>query len=251
MDNMHFLRSNGIVLVYVVIFAILKFQQISYAFNPGFAVKSTRRLVILGASAGNVQKPENEFSRTYNAEVLLYGRKRDYEVSIEANEEELASLSKRFNLADIGSLQADLGMKMQDGKNIRVQGTIYGTVTQNCVRTNEPFEREFTHDFFTIMQPVGSSNIENSVDAVRYETKRRSKRNDKIRSNQKVDESSIKQLQDNMQGFDIQDDIIEDSSVYDNGTIDVGELVSQIFRVKLDPFPKKPGTDPISLEFSL
>jgi len=54
-----------------------------------------------------------------------------------------------------------------------------------------------------------------------------------------------------MQGFDIQDDIIEDSSVYDNGTIDVGELVAQIFRVKLDPFPKKPGTDPISLEFSL
>jgi len=109
----------------------------------------------------------------------------------------------------------------------------------------------FISQFVLIIDPKLFSNIENSVDAVRYETKRRSKRNDKIRSNQKVDESSIKQLQDNMQGFDIQDDIIEDSSVYDNGTIDVGELVSQIFRVKLDPFPKKPGTDPISLEFSL
>lgn len=92
-------------------------------------------------------------------------------------------------------------------KNIRVQEIIHGTVTQKCVRTNEPFERELGHDFFTVMQPVVSrwvlcsvfcsyqrpqfipiSNIENSVDAVRYETKRRSKRIDKVRSKQKVDE---------------------------------------------------------------
>ena len=36
-----------------------------------------------------------------------------------------------------------------------------------------------------------------------------------------------------MQGFDIQSDIIEDSCVYDNGIVDVGELVVQIFWLKI------------------
>jgi len=43
--------------------------------------------------------------------LLACSRKRDYEVCIEASEVELGSLSKRFNLANIESLQAELVSK--------------------------------------------------------------------------------------------------------------------------------------------
>ena len=44
-----------------------------------------------------------------------------------------------------------------------------------------------------------------------------------------------------------EDDVLmEDESIYPiDGLLDVGELVSQLFWLKLDPYPKKPGTDPV------
>jgi hypothetical protein len=45
----------------------------------------------------------------------------------------------------------------------------------------------------------------------------------------------------------IGEDIMEDEGILgEDGIFDVGELVAQMFRVKLDPYPKKPGTTPVS-----
>jgi len=46
---------------------------------------------------------------------------------------------------------------------------------------------------------------------------------------------------------DEENDLIEDDAVYKDGILDGGELVAQIFRSKLDPYPKKPGSEPVKM----
>jgi len=54
-----------------------------------------------------------------------------------------------------------------------------------------------------------------------------------------------------MQEYEVLDEIIEDESCFcTDGIVDVGEIVAQMFRSKLDPYPKKPGTDPVSYSFT-
>jgi len=61
---------------------------------------------------GNVRRPPNEFSRTYRADsIVAAGRRRDYVISISAEENELDALAKRFNIANIAKLNADLKMR--------------------------------------------------------------------------------------------------------------------------------------------
>ena len=92
--------------------------------------------------------------------------------------------------------------------------------------------------------------IETSVEHISFESKK-SRKKKEYKSSQNMDEMGLKELQNMMNEFDIEDDIIEDEAVYKDGMLDLGELVAQIFRVKLDPFPKKPGTKPIDMEFTL
>lgn len=205
--------------------------------------------VLFGTSSGNVEKPQNEFSRTFNTESLLYKRRVDYETFVEADEEELKKLAKRFKLSNIASLRADIGMKM-DGECVVVRGKIFSTVTQCCVRTNLKFEDDVEFDFFTVMRPVSDQKQNDEIEAIRYKDKR-SRKKSEYRATRQLDELGMKELQEVMQDFDLEDDTIEDASVFDDGTLDAGELVAQIFRIKLDPYPKKPGTDPVVMEFSL
>ena len=75
-------------------------------------------VTLLHASArgpGNIQRPQNEFSRTYRTESVLGSKQRDYQASIEATEEEREKLAQRFDLANIGCLQADLVMRREPG----------------------------------------------------------------------------------------------------------------------------------------
>lgn len=237
--------------VSIQVSSILAFSRNSISFDV--RSQNSYGSAIFSSNAGNVDRPKNEFSRTYDSETICYRRKSDYEASIEATDEELELLAQRFKLPSIKSLKADFGMKLQDKDNVRVRGNMYGVVTQKCVRTNEDFDNEFKHDFFTVMRPVGNSMIETAVEQIPFEAKRSSRKKKQIRTNrnQNLDETDLKELQNLMEDFDIEDDIIEDESVYEGGVIDVGELVAQIFRVKLDPFPKKPGSEPMTMEFTL
>jgi len=47
-------------------------------------------------------------------------------------------------------------------------------------------------------------------------------------------------------------DLVEDEAVYSLSSeqLDVGELIAQTFWLQLDPYPKKPGTDPVVWEIS-
>jgi len=68
---------------------------------------------LFSASGGNneenkVQLPANEFSRPYRTDVILGPKRRDYSLSITANEEERKGLAERFSLSEIAKLEADL-----------------------------------------------------------------------------------------------------------------------------------------------
>ena len=73
------------------------------------------RLSATSKGPGKVDRPQNEFSRTYRTESVLGGgpRQRDYQMSVEATEEERSALAKRFDLSDISKLEAELSMRRE------------------------------------------------------------------------------------------------------------------------------------------
>ena len=144
-----------------IVFAHSLFHIAVGAFIPSglFQRRVAPQLGHYASSPGNVERPENEFSRLYNTESVLYRRRDDYEASVSATEKELELLAKRFKLPSIGCLQADVGMRKQDEDCVCVKGVIYGKVTQKCVRTNVDFENDFNYDFYTVMRPVGSRYV--------------------------------------------------------------------------------------------
>jgi len=50
-------------------------------------------------------------------------------------------------------------------------------------------------------------------------------------------------MKDILMEYELSDEIIEDESCFcTDGIVDCGEIVAQMFRSKLDPYPKKPGS---------
>lgn len=64
---------------------------------------------------GNIKRVPNEFSRNYLTERVLGNKYRDYQVSIDASDEERAELAKRFDLSNISKLEAELVMRREPG----------------------------------------------------------------------------------------------------------------------------------------
>jgi len=68
-----------------------------------------------------------------------------------------------------------------------------------------------------------------------------------MRDGGNLDDMRMKEFEDLLQEFDLEEDIIEDENIFGlDGVLDIGELVAQTFRLKLDPYPKKPGSEPVS-----
>lgn len=77
--------------------------------------------------------------------------------------------------------------------------------------------------------------------------KKRRKGVDMRDSNASLNELRMKEIEDLLQDYDLEEDIVEDENIFGHdGMLDVGELVAQTFRLKLDPYPKKPGSEPVS-----
>jgi len=244
-------------------------------YHTAEARQRTSRILATNSGANNVSRPKNEFSRTYRTETVLgNSRKREYSVSISAEPDELEALAERFNLAKISKLDAELVLRNDSprggggkGSCIRTEGTITATVTQTCVRTNKKFDEDVTLEIFAAVKPCRSSQ-DNGLDDVAMEAlaaaaassiaDRGKKKKGKTYKNKSItrdvsqfDEIGMKNLQDLMEDFDVEDDIIEDESIFSNdGVLDAGELVAQHLCLKLDPYPKMPGTKPINLSFS-
>ena len=227
----------------------------------------------------NRSTARNEFSRT----LQFYGngapvRKRPLDLSISATQAEREALAKRFRLSEIASLSADLTVQpaigfsstADGGNHIDAIGKVSARVTQNCVRTNDEFEVDLEFDFDMVlkamtatMDPGGSNEVElsageqaaleaaSSLGGSRRPNK--GKRRKGVRggeSSKDLDEMGMKQVQNILQDFEVTDDILEDEACFcTDGIVDVGEIVSQIFRSNLDPYPKKPGSVSDSCQF--
>jgi hypothetical protein len=201
-------------------------------------------------------------------------------MQISATTEEMIHLAKRFSLPNITALHADLilsrAVDRQDtfssskggdvystalASCIHVEGTVQSSCVQTCVRTNELFSVDKDFRLVALVRPCSPNNIVNpttSSVAVSSQTstaitpvKQKSQRTKKQQQQQL---KLVQSFMDHGQGMSLDsqpsligEDIMEDEGILgEDGIFDVGELVAQMFRVKLDPYPKKPGTTPVS-----
>jgi len=230
-------------------------------------------------------RPQNEFSRPINVDaVLMPRRRRNYVTSIEAKSTELSDLSERFHLPSIAKLEAELtllidspgrrrtGTSGSSDDTLYVEGTIESSLTQTCVRTNEDFEVDLQLNFFAAVRAISWSDrevLDNLFDdrggmedskSSNYQSrgvnkskkKKRERGNANKQQGRNLDDLGMMELQNLMTDLDYferdeENDLIEDDAVYKDGILDGGELVAQIFRSKLDPYPKKPGSEPVKM----
>ena len=196
--------------------------------------------------------PQNEFSRTVDPARVL--RKRDYVCRIEATAQECKALAARFDLPDLAALSASLALhgSRRTGDDISVRGTLTATVTRTCVRTNQEFSRELMEQpLEAIVRPVTPLSALLALEETSLPDGKKKKR----RANAVDPESmGLMQLQRMLQQdirSEADDVLMEDEAIYaTGGMLDVGELVAQLFWLSLDPYPKKPGTDPVQASIS-
>jgi len=96
--------------------------------------------------------------------------------------------------------------------------------------------------------------------AARRRRKKKKPKDDVFHQNKKTHNlSDIFDLQAAIQEADLFEDddlgaadTVEDEGIYSLSSeqLDVGELIAQTFWLQLDPYPKKPGTDPVTWEIS-
>ena len=239
----------------------------------------TKSTLYSSTKSNPITRPDNEFSRSINVQAVLGAvrrNSRDYLFDIEATTEELDALSKRFKLSKISKLKADLTLKRsssqtnsnQQDDTVHVEGHIMSTLTQTCVRTNEDFEVDLNFDLFAVVKSLsedgrraeddllslGGMEISKSNNYKSKNSKNKKKNKSLSPKSRNMDDLGMLELQNLMNDFDYEDgydsDVVEDYAVYQNGVLDAGELVSQMFRLKLDPYPKKPGSEPVSFSIT-
>ncbi|VEU41750.1 unnamed protein product [Pseudo-nitzschia multistriata] len=231
----------------------------------------------------------NEFSRVIYIDRIFQQRgrnnqQRDHEVKIRASDEECQALADRFELKKIETLEARLSIRPATealaagtsggGLPVEAEGTIEAHLTQTCVRTNEEFEVDVEFPVYLIVKPVTSNNKddielmiaqqqeEEEAEGGKKKKKKKKfkpKKDDVFHQNKKTyNLSDIFDLQSAIQEADFGGagdglaDTVEDEAIYSlsSDQLDVGELIAQTFCLELDPYPKKPGTDPVSWEIT-
>jgi len=137
-----------------------------------------------------------------------------------------------------------------------VAGSISATLMQECVRTCEPFPVDMNFEIASVIKAVEvrERDDSNAVDlqlSVGDTPKKKGKRKANRRKDiSEIDDMDIQELQQVMEEFGSDLDVIEDLMIFKEGVVDAGELAAQLLRLELDPFPKKPGSEPINLSFS-
>jgi hypothetical protein len=220
-----------------------------------------------------ISNTPNEFSRQYQIDSILGSRRREYAVSVDATEEERAALAARFNLSSISRLESDMTLRRDYGSNrggdtVYSEGLVVATVAQTCVRTGEIFDVDLEFSFSSAMRAVcttggtGASlkkeedDLEQKILAAMGDGGQKKKKKNKNKKSmrdpgQELNDMGLDELQNLLSDFDLNEDVIEDENILStNGVLDLGELVAQNFRLKLDPYPKKPGSKPINMSFS-
>lgn len=146
---------------------------------------------------------------------------------------------------------------------IQAEGTVTASLSQICIRTNVPFENDLSFQLFAAVRTSGSRDDISSITPTKSTSNFRPRKNNKNKRNSRkkinfsnvsgnsiIDELSTSEIQGMLEDIDLEGDVIEDDAVFNSGNLDVGELVAQMFRLKLDPFPKSPGSKPVDITFS-
>lgn len=252
--------------------ALHRFSKRSFPSTASWQFKSALSAKNSDSESAIIQ---NEFSRQIPPERIRArsGNRgvRDYQTTITASPEECQALAKRFDLKNIESLSANVSIRAEpggsSGSGVHVEGQIMAAVTQTCVRTSEDFPVQLEFPLYAIVRPVipllmaGSFQSEEGDFGFEEESsskKRRTKNNASYRTGSSLDDLDAFELQQMLQDeISFNDDdgddsaLMEDEAIYPKGgNIDVGELVAQIFWLSLDPYPKKPGTNPIQTSIS-
>jgi uncharacterized metal-binding protein YceD (DUF177 family) len=122
---------------------------------------------------------------------------------LRAKPEEREALAKRFELIELTALTAQLTLKPSMQLAVKVTGKIQAEYSQRCVVTLEPI--------------LATCELDVEVNFVRAEE------------------------QINDVGPVEPDELEEEVDYFENGRIDLGEMVAQQFGISLDPYPRKPG----------
>lgn len=229
------------------------------------------------------------FRRRSSAGTLQQQQRRDHEVKVTADADECKALAKRFDLKGLTRLEADISFRpatealsaasgASGSLPVEAEGTIEAHLTQTCVRTNEEFEVDVEFPIYAVVKPVTSNNDEDlrrlflqqqqeeeAAAAAGGKKKKNKKKNKKPKGDVFHENKKVHNLSDI---FDLQAaiqeaeffgddetgaaDVVEDEAIYSLSSeqLDVGELIAQTFWLQLDPYPKKPGSDPVSWEIS-
>ena len=209
-------------------------------------------------------------------------QQRDHEVRVDADAEECEALAKRFDLKGLTRLEANLVFRPSSealgaaggSLPVEVEGSIEAHLTQTCVRTNEEFEIDVEFPIYAVVKPVASNNDEDlrrlflqqqeeeeqMSNGGKKKKKNKKKKDDVFHENKKTyNLADVFDLQAAIQEADFfgdddgeAADLVEDEAIYSLSSeqLDVGELIAQTFWLQLDPYPKKPGSDPVSWEIS-
>jgi hypothetical protein len=158
--------------------------------------------------------------------------------------------------------------------SIIVKGIVKTNITRICVRTGDPFDVQLQFDVFAVLTPTDSSPFpytsdsenglrnyddnENKENTERFKKKKPQNKKKNKNLNKKVvfgrrqiENMGVLEVQNMLEDYDLEEYIIEDDRIYNTlGIVNVGELVSQLLVVQLDPYPKKPGSQPVRFTFS-
>lgn len=120
-----------------------------------------------------------------------------------ADDETRAEIARIAGLRDLPRLQADFEVTRQDGRGLRVAGTVSATVGQTCVVTLEPLRNEVEEAIDLVFMPQAAA-----LDTIGDHA------ND-------LAESKPEPLVD--------------------GVVDLGALATEFLILGIDPYPRKPG----------
>ena len=141
-----------------------------------------------------------EFSRPVPVDSLgVTARK----LRIDADEGERLALARRFGLAALERLAAQLGISRKGGE-VTMFGTLDAVATQTCVATGEPVTAEIETPFEIVFRPQPEAPADEEIE---------------------LGEGEL------------------DVVFYDSETIDVGEAVAETLALNLDPYPRAPGAE--------
>lgn len=135
-------------------------------------------------------------------------------VRIEADAEMRAALAEAHGLLSVERFVADIMVTDWKGSGVAVNGNVEARITQACIVTLEPLAAR-------IDEPVEATFLPRN--------------------------SKLLRLPDPSSELMIDPEGPDGPEILDGDTVDVGALAEEVFAVALDPYPRKPGVEPLDL----